>query len=65
MSSDPRTRRSYSLRKIFLAPLVIALLSLVGLATALTGDGLRDALSWLCLALPIAALAWAVRARRL
>lgn len=64
MIHDPRPGSQFPLRKIFAAPLVIALLSLAGLVSALTGDGLRDLLSWLCLALPVAAVAWAMRARR-
>ncbi len=58
------TRRPFPLRKIFGLPLLIALLTFVGLVSALTGDGLRDALSWVALAVPVAAVAWAVRARR-
>jgi hypothetical protein len=57
-------RRSLPLRTIFAWPLAIFLLGLVGLVSALTGDGWRDGLSWLALAAPVAALAWAMRARR-
>lgn len=53
------------LRRIFAAPLVIALLSLVGLIVALTGDGFRDALAWVGLAVPVAAILWAHHARRI
>lgn len=49
---------------IFALPLLIAVLSLVGLVAALTGDGWRDAASWAALAVPVAAVAWAMRARR-
>lgn len=49
---------------IFAVPLIIALLSIVGLVAALTGDGVRDALSWATLAVPVAAVAWAMRARK-
>jgi hypothetical protein len=45
-------------------PILIALLSVFGLVAALTGDGWRDALSWLGLIAPIAAVAWAMRAKR-
>jgi hypothetical protein len=45
-------------------PIAIALLSIVGLVAALTGDGWRDVLSWLALAAPIAATGWAMHARR-
>ena len=57
-------RRSQSLRAIFAWPLAIFLLGIVGLVSALTGDGWRDGLSWLALAAPVVALAWAMRARR-
>ena len=54
-----------SLRAIFLAPLVIAVLALVGLIGALIGDGAWDGVGWLTLGLP---LVWAavvyVRRRR-
>ena len=41
-------------------PLLIGVASLVGLVSALLGDGVWDLLSWLTLALPvlIAGLAW-------
>ena len=52
------------LRAIFAVPLLLALVSIVGLVVALTGDGWRDAVSWALLALPILAAGWAMRARR-
>lgn len=52
------------LRTIFAWPLAIFLLGLIGLVSALTGDGWRDALSWLALAAPVAAVVWAVSTRR-
>ena len=45
-------------------PIAIALLSVIGLVAALTGDGWRDALSWLALGVPVAAVGWAMHARR-
>ena len=57
-------RRDRSLRAIFAAPAAIALVSTAGLISALTGDGLRDAMSWAALAVPIAILGWAIHARR-
>lgn len=56
-------RKPSPLLRTFLAPLVIALASAVGLVAALTGDGFADWISWLTLAAPLAAVAWA-RARR-
>lgn len=51
-------------RKIFAIPLLLAIVSIVGLVVALTGDGVRDAASWAALAIPVFAVGWAMRARR-
>ena len=65
MKADARSSgRRRSLLAVFAAPTAIAAASLVGLIAALTGDGLRDALSWLALAIPVLVTAWALRARR-
>jgi len=58
------SRRPQGLRAIFALPLAIGLLSLVGLVSALTGDGWRDVLSWAALAVPVIATAWAMKFRR-
>ncbi|MCC8964593.1 hypothetical protein H8A95_20310 [Bradyrhizobium sp. Pear76] len=42
-----------SLTQIFAAPLVIAIVSTVGLISALVGDGWWDAVSWVALGLPV------------
>jgi hypothetical protein len=47
-----------SLGAIFVVPFVIAVVSSAGLLSALLGDGLWDAVSWLTLAAPIAVAAW-------
>lgn len=47
-----------SLWRIFRIPLLLAAVSLVGLVSALLGDGLWDALSWAALTLPLAVIAW-------
>ncbi len=60
----PRRTSRQSLATIFAAPLAIAILSVVALVAALTGDGWRDALSWVGLAVPVLTVAWAMRARR-
>lgn len=57
-------RSPQSLGQVFAVPLVIAVLSLVGLVAALTGDGARNALSWIALAVPVLAVIWAMRFRR-
>nr|WP_082529019.1 MULTISPECIES: hypothetical protein [unclassified Bradyrhizobium] len=42
-----------SLSRIFLAPLLVALVTSAGLVSALVGDGPWDAVSWLTLGFPI------------
>jgi hypothetical protein len=49
---------------IFAVPILIAVLSSVGLVAALTGNGWRDALSWAGLAAPVLAVAWAMKVCR-
>lgn len=44
--------------RTFRAPLAIAAVTLVGLISALVGDGVWDALSWAALALPLAVIAF-------
>jgi len=51
------------IRSTFLVPTGVALVSTVGLVSALTGDGVRDVISWAGLAVPVAAVAWAMRRR--
>ncbi|MFV3073843.1 hypothetical protein [Niveispirillum fermenti] len=53
-----------SLAAIFLAPTLIAIASTIGLIAALTGDGLRDLVSWITLGIPVLVVAWALWARR-
>jgi hypothetical protein len=43
-------------RRVFLIPLVLAVLSVFGLLSALIGDAIWDVLSWLALATPILAI---------
>ena len=45
---------SRSLRRIFMMPALVALASVVGLLSALAGDGVWDALSWLMLGWAVA-----------
>jgi hypothetical protein len=49
------TRRS--LAQIFLFPALVAVVVLVGLVSALLGDGIWDAVSWIALAFPLAIFA--------
>lgn len=39
----------HSLRQVFAIPLVLQILTIVGLVSALLGDGLWDAVSWAAL----------------
>ncbi len=56
--------RRHPLRAIFAAPIIIAALGVIGLVSALTGDGWRDVLSWGGLVVPIIVFGWAMIARR-
>lgn len=51
------------IRATWPVPVALATLTLFGLIAALTGDGWRDAASWIALAAPLAALGWAVARR--
>jgi hypothetical protein len=57
-------RARQSLRQIFAVPVLLAVLTAIGLLSALTGDGWRDALSWLTLAGPLLAVIWAMGFRQ-
>jgi hypothetical protein len=59
-----RSSKTLRNREIFAVPTAIFAVSIVGLVAALTGDGWRDALSWLALAVPVAAVGWAMAVRR-
>jgi hypothetical protein len=48
----------HSTAAILAAPTALAILSAAGLASALFGDGLWDAASWLALGSPVAAAAY-------
>ncbi len=47
------------IRSTFALPAVLALLSLLGLVVALTGEGWRDLASWAALSIPLLAVIWA------
>jgi hypothetical protein len=49
-----RSSRHISVRRIFAAPAILAVLSAAGLTSALLGDGAWDVVSWIALAAPIA-----------
>lgn len=56
--------RRQSLSAIFALPLVLTILSLIGLVSALAGDGFSDVVSWIALLIPVAAVMWAMKTRR-
>ncbi|MEQ6884703.1 hypothetical protein [Salicola sp. Rm-C-2C1-2] len=58
MSASNNSRNRRSARSTFALPFWIALASLVGLVTALLGDGLWNAVAWLGLGTPIVALGY-------
>jgi len=60
---DVRTDEVQPGMAIFRVPLLLGVASCVGLVSALVGDGVFDALSWLMLAAPLAVVAWAWRVR--
>lgn len=51
-------------RSTWTLPIVIAVVSIVGLVSALTGDGLPDIIAWVALAIPVLAAGWAMRTKR-
>ena len=46
------SKRTSSLRRVFAIPAVLALLTAIGLISALLGDGFWDATAWLGLGVP-------------
>ena len=57
-------RKRFNLRQIFLAPLILGIITTGGLIFALVGDGWWDVVSWLALTIPIAVTAWYIRPGR-
>ncbi|MFD1143305.1 hypothetical protein ACFQ4C_19410 [Larkinella insperata] len=46
--------------RVWTVPIILAILSLVGLIAALVGDGLLDFVSWLTLGIPLVVIGWFV-----
>jgi hypothetical protein len=46
--------------RVFGVPALLALVSAIGLLSALLGDDLWDVLSWVALATPVAVVVWCV-----
>lgn len=64
MKHMPVPRRRQTHGQIFAIPMVIGILSVVGLLSALIGDGLWDGVSWVTLAIPIFLYAYFLLKRR-
>jgi hypothetical protein len=56
-------RREKHAQRVWRAPALIASANLLGLVSALIGDGLFDAISWIALATGIVAIGWAWKIR--
>jgi hypothetical protein len=54
LNAPARTRSGF--RRVFAIPLLLAILSAIGLLAALIGDDVWDALSWLGLGVPVAVI---------
>lgn len=50
--------------EIFRVPAILAVVSTVGLVSALVGDGPFDLISWITLMVPVVIIAWAFRQKR-
>lgn len=49
---------------VFRVPLMLGVLSIVGLLSALLADGVWNVVSWCALGVPLLAVVWALRYRR-
>ncbi|MBA2124726.1 hypothetical protein DLM45_00590 [Hyphomicrobium methylovorum] len=58
--SEPSSTRPKTLRQIFAVPLLLAIVSGVGLVAALLEDGVQDYFWSAAVGLPLAAIAWHV-----
>ena len=58
-----QTRRGW--KQVFGIPILLGVLSAIGLISALLGDDIWNALSWLALGVPCAIIVWYWFARRL
>lgn len=56
-----RTDHPQSADEVFRIPMLLGIATAVGLVSALLGDGIWDALSWLTILAPILAVVWAWR----
>jgi hypothetical protein len=64
MTAQDLQREPRTLWQIFAIPLLLGILTTVGLVAALVGDGIWDALSWLTLGVPIAVTLYCLAASK-
>jgi uncharacterized membrane protein YuzA (DUF378 family) len=53
-----KPKRGNGLSRIFAMPMILVGITAFGLLAALLGDGIWDGLSWLAMAIPLAAIAY-------
>ncbi|GAB3799625.1 hypothetical protein GCM10028819_23370 [Spirosoma humi] len=53
--------RTYDYWHVWTMPILMGVLSVIGLLAALVGDAVWDGLSWLCLAIPLVVIGWFLR----
>lgn len=58
------TRRTNATSRAYVVPTILALASLIGLVSALIGDGVFNVISWLILGGLLGVIAWALVTRR-
>lgn len=58
------SRRTNSTGRAYLVPAFLAVASLIGLVSALIGDGIFNVISWLILGGLLGVIAWALAKRR-
>ncbi|RYG04236.1 MAG: hypothetical protein EON94_02475 [Caulobacteraceae bacterium] len=58
------SRRTNSTGRAYVVPAILAVASLIGLISALIGDGIFNVISWLLLGGLLGVIAWALAKRR-
>ena len=58
------SRRTNSTGRAYVVPAILAVASLIGLVSALVGDGLFNVISWLILGSLLGVIVWALATRR-
>jgi hypothetical protein len=58
------SRRTNATGRAYVVPIILALASLVGLVSALLGDGVFNVISWVILAGLLGVIVWALATRR-